>query len=232
LFQKNGCCILTNTNQLLCCGAQRNLYLYNNSNGSWILNKTISFEYPQDITQNQYVQENILITPDNSRVILMTSERSGDSRKNSTLRVAVINIDDILNANDGDVINPTQYSNLVFNEHNYTTSNNIFEIVTNSDGTIIFVYNNSSIAHLASVSAGFGYALYYNAQLWTLSVENSQQLLGIRYKNQFFRNTNSQLLSATASDVASGKTFIGYDGTVQTGTLETTTEENSEETTT
>lgn len=202
--------ILTNTNQKLTCTQQRDFSLYSKSNGSWILDKTISFSYTQDSTQNQYFQGNILITPDNSRVIAITSERIGsnnnDYRKNSTLRVAVFNVSDILNANNGDVINPVQYSNLTFNGREVETTSNLFNIVTNSDGTIIYIYANSSGSN-------------YNAQMWTLSGENSQELLGVRYKNQFFRSVKSQVLSATTSDVANGKTFIGYDGTVQTGTL-------------
>lgn len=218
----NGCGILENTNQLLICYAPRFFALYDYSNGSWVLNKTISFNYVQDSTQNQYIQGNMLITPDGNKVVLLTSERSGSGniayRKNSTLRLAIFNINDILNANDGDVIYPAQYSNLIYNGQNIITTDNLFDIVTNSDGTIIFISVNS-------------YGTSYKAQMWTLSVENSNELIGVRYKNQFFRSTKPQLLSATASDVASGKTFIGYDGSVQTGTLETTTA-NSEESTT
>ncbi len=228
MLLESGCSILTNTNQLLCCGAKRYLYLYNNSNGSWTLNKTISFDYAQDSSQTHYVQESMLISPDCNKVILLTSERNGDYRKYSTLRVAVFSVNDILNASDGDVINPIQYSNLVFNKQDYTTTSNIFEIITNSDGTIIFIKNNSSVWYSYTASAGSIYGLDYDTQMWTLSTENSNELIGIRYKNQFFLSTKPQLLSAAASDVANGKTFIGYDGTVQTGTLETSTEENSE----
>ena len=201
--------ILTNTDQKLTCTPQKNFYLYSKSNESWVLNKQISFSYTQDSVQNQWIQGNMIITPDNSRVILLTSERSGSGnnyRKNTTLRVAVFSVNDILNANSGDVINPVQYSSLTFNGREFQTTSNLFNIVTNLDGTIIFVYANSSGAS-------------YNAQMWTLSVENSQQLLGVRYKNQFFRSMESGMLSATVADVTNGKTFIGYDGTVQTGTL-------------
>lgn len=235
-YSANGCGILSNTNQLICSGSQRNFYLYDNSNGNWILNKTISFNYPQDNTQNQWFQGNFIITPDNSRMIAITSERTGsdnaDWRNNKTLRIAVFNVSDILNASDGDVITPAQYSELIFNGRDYNTTSNLFNITTNSDGSLIFLYSNGYETLWSGATTRY-YAKEYNAQLWVLKgISDEQKLIGIRYKNQFFRSSNSGLMSARTSDVASGKTFIGYDGTVQTGTLETSTEENSEETTT
>ncbi len=224
-YNERGCGILTDTNQLLCCRAPRFFRLYNYSSGEWVLNKTISFNYQQDNTQYQQFQGNILITPDNSRVIAITSERHGGSdayRTNTTLRVAVFNVSDILNANDGDVINPVQSSNLIFNGQNLTTVANLLNIRCNSNGSIIYLFSNSSVDFY------FGTSLYYqknyNAQMWTLETDTSQKLVGIRYKGQYFRNSQPQLLSATASDVASGKTFIGYNGIEETGTLSTTTQ--------
>lgn len=223
-MSNSGCEILEINNQLLKCSETgRTFELYNKSNDSWNVSKSVSYSYLQDNSQKQYSLGTILITPDCKKVIILTSERDNESsysywRKYSTLRVAVFNIDDILNANDGDTIFPSQYQNLIFNGQNFTTTSNLFNIVANSDGTIIFIFANSNGSS-------------YKAQMWTLSVENSNELIGIRYKNQFFRSTKPQLLSATASDVTIGKTFIGYDGSVQTGTVGTTTA-NSEESST
>ena len=201
----SGCGIVEDTEQLLV-WENSSFKLYDKTISWWNLNKTIKFGYKD--SSSHYAQGNMIITTDQSKVILVTSERvgSGDYRNNKTLRLAVFNMDDILNANNNDSVMPIQYFNLIFNGQNFSTTKDLFEIKSNSDGTVIFIYVNSNNSE-------------YKAQLWTLWAESNNQLLGIRYKNQFFRSIKPQLLSAIASDVASGKTFIGYDGSVQTGTL-------------
>lgn len=52
------------------------------------------------------------------------------------------------------------------------------------------------------------------------STTDESNLLGIEYKGQFFTQIKPELLSAGGADVRAGKTFIGWSGVVETGTLE------------
>ncbi len=51
-------------------------------------------------------------------------------------------------------------------------------------------------------------------------IVDTNNIVGIRYKNKLFYNTNSLQLSAGQPDVKTGKTFIGYNGIPETGTME------------
>lgn len=52
--------------------------------------------------------------------------------------------------------------------------------------------------------------------------QDSNKLVAIQYNGEnFYKNTNlSGILSAKSTDVATGKTFIGYNGQIETGTME------------
>ena len=52
------------------------------------------------------------------------------------------------------------------------------------------------------------------------TTSDTSNLIGIEYKGKFFTQIQPQLLSATKEDVKSGNTFIGYNGIIETGTLE------------
>lgn len=53
---------------------------------------------------------------------------------------------------------------------------------------------------------------------------DTQNIIGVKYKNKSFYAPKGQL-TAIATDVATGKTFIGQNGTVETGTMEVTENE-------
>lgn len=196
--------------------------LYNkNQLGNWEYSKTVNFS----LEANQRIMGTALITPDNSRVIFLTSERADSSSSSivyNSIHVYIFSLSDIINSNNGDVITPIQHS-LLSSTNSYSSFGNGLnvKIASNGSGSMLYIYHDSSDYE------------HQVAEIWALKVSiDENNLIGLRYKNKFFRSTLSGLLSATASDVSIGKTFIGYDGTVQTGTLETTTEENLEETTT
>lgn len=52
-----------------------------------------------------------------------------------------------------------------------------------------------------------------------LSIDTNN-IIGVKYKNKVFYNTSSNQLTASQQDVAEGKTFIGYNGIPETGTME------------
>lgn len=226
----SGIAILESSGKAIVCHQKRTIKLYDKSNSGWNLNKTITFSYEDD-NDTHYTMGTTYVTPDQSRLIVLTTKRSGSGNTDymvlQSLRIAIFDIEDILNANDGDNIMPNQYESLYYRDSTYTTTSNQFEIQSNSDGSLIFLYSNGYETLWSGATTRY-YAKEYNAQLWVLKgISDEQKLIGIRYKNQFFRSSNPGLMSARTSDVASGKTFIGYDGTLQTGTLETTTEETT-----
>lgn len=55
----------------------------------------------------------------------------------------------------------------------------------------------------------------------TFGVDTSN-IIAVRYKDKIFYSIKEGILTATTSDVRSGKTFIGTSGTVSTGTMEVT----------
>lgn len=66
------------------------------------------------------------------------------------------------------------------------------------------------------------YAVIYgtNKAMWSLlTTQDVTNLVAIVYKNKYFYNLEKYTVSALPSDVVSGKTFIGNNGTVETGTM-------------
>ena len=53
-----------------------------------------------------------------------------------------------------------------------------------------------------------------------LTTEDTENIIAIKYKNQYFSKVQPQTLSAGGPDVRAGKTFIGWMGYPETGTLE------------
>ena len=45
-------------------------------------------------------------------------------------------------------------------------------------------------------------------------------VIGLKYNNEYYYKQEKGILSATPSDVTTGKTFIGYNGEIETGTME------------
>lgn len=45
-------------------------------------------------------------------------------------------------------------------------------------------------------------------------------VIGLKFNNEYYYKQEKGILSATPSDVATGKTFIGYNGEIETGTME------------
>lgn len=208
---------ISNNNQFVYVYEARNLKVYDKTTSSWSLSKSLTFSFEDG--SNQYVMTGI-VSKDETKIILITSTRYGGSyvysKYLSTSRVVIIPIDDIQNAADGSniVIPSTQYFSLNFAlKTGDTDTLTPFELSSNIDGSKILIYCNTKNS-------------WYDSQLWILDFGNTQNLIGVNYKGQFFRSLQSGLMSATSSDVLSGKTFIGYNGSVQTGTLSITTNEN------
>ena len=64
-----------------------------------------------------------------------------------------------------------------------------------------------------------GIGKFYGVASLRTALDN-QNIIGVKYKNEYFSKLQSQTFTATPSDVATGKTFIGYAGYPETGTME------------
>lgn len=81
-------------------------------------------------------------------------------------------------------------------------------------GTTTCIYRNS---------AGNKFLLYIPGYKNLHKLEtglDTNNIMGIKYKNQYFYNIKNYLLTAVQEDVKVGKTFIGNGGMPQTGTME------------
>lgn len=153
-----------------------------------------------------------LITPDETKlIVLFGTMYSNIGIYEGSLIAYIYDLEEIINAEDNSSISPIQTLNI-----NNTITGLNWKIVSNNNGTNIKIFYNYSMQM---------YSSSLEKKLYILTSEsNVETLIGIKYKNQFFRSIKSGLYSATPSDVIKGKTFIGYDGSVQTGTLENSTE--------
>lgn len=91
---------------------------------------------------------------------------------------------------------------------------------TNNKFTILHIYASTSdlniIANLKSFEIGDNY------QEIIKTVSDEKILVGLKYQGQTFYNNvfNKSRFSAKQEDVRAGKTFIGFDGIPETGTME------------
>ena len=164
-------------------------------------NKSITLKYDENNSKGMFFGS-FMITPDEEKLIVILAKYNAGILTYS-FGVAIYSISSILSANDGDSILPIQKFNIP-NRSTSISNSYSWYFQTNNNGTRILIFPNYS----------------YETFMYLLSTNSSGRLVGINYNGQFFRSTQSEVLSATPSDVISGKTFIGNNGTVQTGTYE------------
>ena len=120
-------------------------------------------------------------------------------RGGSSIRLNVFDLQEILLAEDqSSVTNIQQYN--INNRNAYGE----FEIVGNSTDTMIQIF----------YANGTKYAMYT-----LLNSIDEEKLIGVMYKNKYFMHIDEHLLTAGQPDVKAGKTFIGWMGYPETGTM-------------
>lgn len=101
------------------------------------------------------------------------------------------------------------------------------------DINILEVEEGASVEASNKIYVG-GYDIqYYSSDLSTIIIKttegdlkkvsfekDSENIVALKYKEQYFYNNKTNILSANVEDVRKGKTFIGALGTPETGTLE------------
>lgn len=107
----------------------------------------------------------------------------------------------------------------ILNADNDATVNNIYGVTTGFD-RFLATDNNTKI---------FGYDFYVNwslsnpgqVRLSSLALEaDISNVIGLKYKGNYFYRQDPHILTAGQPDVRAGKTFIGWMGTQEVGTME------------
>lgn len=106
-------------------------------------------------------------------------------------------------------------------DYTQTMSGGSTDSISDSYYSLIFISNDFkkvySTINLNSNSSSFMKS-YFRQLLLDVDIQN---IIGVKYKNKTFYAAKNQL-TAIATDVVAGKTFIGENGTVETGTMEVT----------
>lgn len=155
---------------------------------------TITLSNYKTFSTDLNVIKNINTFSDNTRIICTAF-------KSNALYAHVINIENILTTQETSL--EAEYSGII----NSSGKNNYY-----------YEINKCSISNLKR---------YYfhntddtvNMQILSADVDNTN-VVGIKYKDKYYYNIPANVLSAGAPDVRSGKTFIGWMGYPETGTME------------
>lgn len=145
------------------------------------------------------------ITVDNSRLIILLQYTQGSNKYGV---ICVFDIDEIFTTESGGEIIEKQSYTLPFYLYSDSSQNQKAEYLSNLDGTKILITNIVG----TDIQDRYMYSM-------TNSIDVTN-LIGIKYKNQFFGKIKPELLTAGQGDVREGKTFIGWMGYPEVGTME------------
>lgn len=134
-----------------------------------------------------------VVDEDNNRLILLNSE---DGAAQGELGINILDVTNIDTIVDDAVIE------------------NLQTIAINMSDGGVCLKNNSSRSSIIC------YKLSSQEIKQLLSTVDEENIIGVIYKNKHFSYVQPQTLSAGQPDVRAGKTFIGYQGYPETGTME------------
>lgn len=173
------------------------IYVYttsldNNNN----LITTLVKEIYLDVKLSRKTIASIAITNDNKLFVLEGDDSCYAFSTYYTYKV--FELEDILN---------------ILNDENNNTVNSIYNRVTNTECMLV-TDNNIKI---------FGFDLYKSSVVRLSSLvleEDISNVIGLKYKGDYFYRQDPHILTAGQPDVRAGKTFIGWMGTQEVGTME------------
>lgn len=155
------------------------------------------------------------VTNDGKRLICVAGDLLSYSSSRLKPHIVVISMEEVIAIPEGTepgIDNYVEVSKLqdVATTRNITvsTSSVVLPMVKNKNATRIYVMLTSSY-------------IVTNQDLYGISnVEDTENIVAVIYKNQYFSKVEPQTLSAGGPDVRAGKTFIGWMGYPETGTME------------
>lgn len=165
-----------------------------NGNISTTLEKTLTCKRPSgyDTTSHTVARRGVISVDNKNLIYILGKVESGNV---SNACIVVQDISNILLAEEGSELEYKQYAAL--SNFSFDSLSDVWH--QNQDSTRIFI----------------GAAKLLTALTTSLDLEN---IIGVKYKNQFFMKVAPNLLTAGGGDVKEGKTFIGWMGYPETGT--------------
>lgn len=84
-----------------------------------------------------------------------------------------------------------------------------------------FVLNTSIDIHNISRNINGNKFIIAGSEMYKIFTDlNTENLIGVKYKNEYFYKIKPNILTAGQGDVRTGKTYIGWQGYIETGTME------------
>lgn len=152
------------------------------------------------------------VTKDNSKFIVLTGDLDTNGYVVSSGRIFVIDMNTLMSAENETIIEVKQTILCPELNSGRESEEEDMAIVGNLNDTRIQVIAASNIYDSTIDKNKFMKTL--------LTTEDTENIIAIKYKNQYFSKVQPQLLSAGGPDVRAGKTFIGWMGYPETGTME------------
>ena len=147
-----------------------------------------------------------VITPDGKRFISLVQDNSNN------IHFLVHDIETILNSSEisNTYFTPIQDETIssTLNSSSHRSYYSFYDMFVNKTGSRIYKFIANS-RNLTDITL-FGLS----------NVEDSEDIIAVIYKNEYFSKIKPQTLSAGGPDVRAGKTFIGWMGYPETGTME------------
>ena len=147
-----------------------------------------------------------IVSRDSSKLAIIVGATPHTSNFIDNASILFYDISDIMTLEEGATLDYIQI------EYLYDFTYNSKNLVNFQDTNSTRIYMGCS--YNMSVSSGKG---FFETLETTLDLEN---IIGVKYKNQFFMKVAPNLLTAGGGDVKEGKTFIGWMGYPETGTAE------------
>jgi len=182
---------------------------YRDSYGSYNLARNIVKTLYTGIMGEYKIVGSPIITTDNSKIFAILLNPGSGGYYNYKYSLAVFDVNTILNAEVNDTIEPIIFP---IESHSITFGTSV-KLASNFNGTNIKIYTASP-----STDRPFMFGSY------TQSVTN--EIIGVKYLGMYFHKIQDQVLTAGQPDVKAGKSFIGWMGYPEVGTMQT---EESEE---
>lgn len=152
------------------------------------------------------------VTKDKTKFIVLQGQLKTSGYVVTSGRIFVIDMNTIMSAENETIIEVKQTISCTELNSGYDSERREMAIVGNTNDTRIQVVAPTGIYDSDNDENKFMKTL--------LTTEDTENIIAIKYKNQYFSKVQPQLLSAGGPDVRAGKTFIGWMGYPETGTLE------------
>lgn len=150
----------------------------------------------------------------NQKIFITSIKTTGSGNlKDVTLaNVYIVNLEDVISSDNNSTLTAVQTIPINSLINYYTYENGIYDNKIQET----YMVGNETDTRIQFVSTWRETVIMFTL---TNSLD-SENLIAIKYKNQYFTRIEPQLLSAGQSDVRTGKTFIGWQGYPETGTME------------